>query len=226
MRILFISRNLKNGLGKEGGIFGKWNFLVEDYKFFTVKEKRERYLERKNIFLRRKRKTKKLKEENIWRKNMYFCGGEGKGEKYLEMEIYILPSSIFCIYISFLIFVIFVIFAIFVIFGIHHHTWDSGLHKKYSTLLLFQLFSWRHWLFHGICNCLCICISISVRIWIGDVTSFKKMYGLRVPEAWMWEIGLWERKLLTDGGEKEEEGKYQIGWYPMGPTKKSFLAIA
>ena len=54
MGILFFSLNLKkkNEEGKEGEIFGNIFFAVE-------KKNGERYLEKENIFSRRKRKTKK-----------------------------------------------------------------------------------------------------------------------------------------------------------------------
>ena len=57
--------------------------------------------------------------------------------------------------------------------------------RKYSTLVVFQLFYRRlclclcHCL--CLCLCLCLCICISVWIWIADVESFQEMYGFRGP---------------------------------------------
>ena len=43
--------------------------------------------EKENIWRRRRRRTtEKEKEGNIWRRKILLCGGEGKGEKYLEQE--------------------------------------------------------------------------------------------------------------------------------------------
>ena len=43
--------------------------------------------EKENIWRRRRRRTtEKKKEGNIWRRKILFCGGEGKGGKYLEQE--------------------------------------------------------------------------------------------------------------------------------------------
>ena len=56
---------------------------------------------------------------------------------------------------------------------------DSSGSRKCSTLLLFQLFSWHLFLSH----CLCLCVCIFVRIWIADIMSFQKMYGLRGPRG-------------------------------------------
>ena len=52
---------------------------------------RGKYLEKVNIFLRRRRQTEKEKEANMWRKKTFFLqmekkNGEGKGGKYLEKE--------------------------------------------------------------------------------------------------------------------------------------------
>ena len=60
---------------------------------------------------------------------------------------------------------------------------ESSGFRKYSTLVVFQLFYWRLCLClcHCLCLCLCLCICISVWIWAADVMSFQKMYGLRGP---------------------------------------------
>ena len=54
------------------------------------KEKEENIWRRKIYFLRRKRKTEKEKEENMEMKIFFFAeekkNGEGKGGKYLEKE--------------------------------------------------------------------------------------------------------------------------------------------
>jgi len=62
---------------------------------------------------------------------------------------------------------------------------ESSGFRKYSTLVVFQLFYRRLCLClclcHCLCLCLCLCICISVWIWAADVMSFQKMYGLRGP---------------------------------------------
>ena len=73
---------IKNGEGK--------------FIFCCGEEKRRKLIGKgKHIFAEEK-KNKVVKGGNICRRNIYFCGGEGK-EKKMEMEIYILPSRIFCI---------------------------------------------------------------------------------------------------------------------------------
>ena len=58
---------------------------------------------------------------------------------------------------------------------------ESSRFWKYSTLLLFQLFSWRLCICHCLCNCVCLWVCIFARIWIADIISIQKMYGLRGP---------------------------------------------
>ena len=43
-------------------------------------------MEKKNIFLRRRRKSETEKEENIWRRKISFCGGEERERRYFERE--------------------------------------------------------------------------------------------------------------------------------------------
>ena len=74
--------------------------------------------------------------------------------------------------------VVFVIVVIVVVDGYYitlFRMHESSGFRKCSTLLLFQLFPCRLCL----CHCLYLCVSISVRIWVADVMSFQKMYGLR-----------------------------------------------
>ena len=45
----------------------------------------------KDFCVEKLKKGKREKEENIWRRKISFCKGEGKGGKYLEKE------NIFCV---------------------------------------------------------------------------------------------------------------------------------
>ena len=50
----------------------------------------QNHLEKENVFLRRRRKTEKEKEANIWKTTIFFAeekqNEERKGGKYLEKE--------------------------------------------------------------------------------------------------------------------------------------------
>ena len=64
-------------------------------KFVEKKKKGEKIFGEENIFfLRRRIKTDMEKEENIWRRKIYFCGGgvkrKGKRGKHLERESFYL----------------------------------------------------------------------------------------------------------------------------------------
>ena len=50
-------------------------------------------MEKKNIFLRRRRKSEKEKEENIWRRKISFCGGEERERRYFEQENFFLVEG-------------------------------------------------------------------------------------------------------------------------------------
>ena len=65
-------------------------------KFVEKKKKGEKIFGDENIFLCRRIKTDMEKEENIWRRKIYFCGGgvkrKGKGGKHLERESFYLEK--------------------------------------------------------------------------------------------------------------------------------------
>lgn len=46
----------------------------------SAKGKGGKYLEKENIFLWRRSKAEKEKEENIWRRKLFFVGEKEKGE--------------------------------------------------------------------------------------------------------------------------------------------------
>ena len=92
---------------------------------------------------------------------------------------------------------------------------ESSGFRKCSTLLLFQLFPWR--------LCLCLCVSIFVRIWVADVMSFQKMYGLRGPWGLNMVNQAFRIKIANRSKEKEKEKKIPgIGRYLMGPTEMCY----
>ena len=86
---------IKNGEGK--------------FIFCCGEEKRRKLIGKgKHIFAEEK-KNKVVKGGNIWRRNIYFCGGEGKEKKNGNGNIYFAKQNI----LHFVILVIFVIFVIF-----------------------------------------------------------------------------------------------------------------
>ena len=90
--------------------------------------------------------------------------------------IVVVVVAVFVVVIFVVVVVVFVIVVIVVVDGYYitlFRMHESSGFRKCSTLLLFQLFPWR--------LCLCLCVSIFVRIWVADVMSFQKMYGLRGP---------------------------------------------
>ena len=61
---------------------------------------------------------------------------------------------------------------------------------KYSTLLVFQLFSWRLSLCHSLCN-LCLCISVPF--------SFLNSYHHKLSEnVWVWGYGATRSEIWSD----------------------------
>ena len=80
---VFLWGRRKNGEGKE-------EKYLETKKFFEGGKqngggKGGKYLEEKNIWSLEEKKTKKEKEETIWRKKV-FCGEKQKGKIFLEGE--------------------------------------------------------------------------------------------------------------------------------------------
>ena len=77
-------------------ISGRQSLTIEYFEkeiiFFVVEKKNVegKYLEKEKIFLWRRRRMEKEKEENIWRGKTYFLekkkSGEVKGGNYLEKE--------------------------------------------------------------------------------------------------------------------------------------------
>ena len=49
----------------------------------------KKFGEGKYILFQKRRRTKKENEENIWRRKIIFCWGEGKGGKYFEKDIFL-----------------------------------------------------------------------------------------------------------------------------------------
>ena len=68
--------------------------MKKEHFFVEKKKKGEKIFGEENIFCVGEQKPEMEKEENIWRRKIYFCGGgvkqKGKGGKCLERESFYL----------------------------------------------------------------------------------------------------------------------------------------
>ena len=89
--------------------------------------------------------------------------------------------------------------------SIHHHSWnESSGFRKYSTLLVIQLFSRRLCLFLCLCIRLCLCICVPY--------SFLNSYYHKLSEnVWVWgSVASRSGDVTIAGRTDEQKGKIEL----------------